>query len=221
MGKTEAQKRAQKKWRSKVYNTICLIIKKETRLKELLVLAAAKSNKTNNQYVIDALYAQLARDGITLDMLNDYNPPAPEPKQPKRNLCYLILSQYYDPDDGPEYNPWYEYVTVTGTLEAARKYIHTTLHKKAYPDRWKYTIQGRYIEAFTKLDAVNKYKEMTKEAAKGEVEDFDFDFIPLDDEDEIIIDGPILDEIDMVGMTEEDDFTKKLGEPEYVEVITV
>ena len=165
VGRTEAQKRADTKSRKKIYDQITMVDRKEKNLKELLEVASKKTGFSKNEYMVKAVYAQLARDGITIDMLPDDSQPVTpvvEVKQPKQYLVYMITSWMVDEED------FQEYVSTFGTIGSAKTYIKNKYSKKPYPNEWFFTIYGRMIEADTKLEATNKYRQMTMEAVKEE-----------------------------------------------------
>ena len=162
---SEAKLRANAKYNKKIYESIGVRSRKENRIGDLLDLASKKTNKTKSVYVIDAIQSQLARDGITIDMLPDASQPVTpvvEVKQPKQYLVYMITSWMVNEED------FQEYVSTFGTLGSAKTYIKNKYSKKPYPNEWFFTIYGRMIEADTKLEATNKYRQMTMEAVKEE-----------------------------------------------------
>ena len=165
MGVTEARKRANAKYQKKAYDTISFISRRENKLRELLDIASKKVGASKTQYIIDAIQSQLARDGITIDMLPDASQPVTpvvEVKQPKQYLVYMITSWMVNEED------FQEYVSTFGTIGSAKTYIKNKYSKKPYPNEWFFTIYGRMIEADTKLEATNKYRQMTMEAVKEE-----------------------------------------------------
>lgn len=178
MGRTEAQKRADKKSHAKIYEKISFDARRELRLRELINLAASKRGLSFAQYVYDIIQSQLIRDGITIDMLptnSKYTPPATESKQPKRYMIYMVTTWDATPEEYEEVlvgNSFVfeEYVSVFQTLAMAKKYIANKYTKKPYPDQWYFTIYGREIEAENKLEAANKYRQMTKDAIAEENE---------------------------------------------------
>ena len=69
MQSNNARIRANAKYNAKAYEDIKIRERKEKRLQALLDIACAKTGKSKNQYLLDAVYAQLDHDGITPDML--------------------------------------------------------------------------------------------------------------------------------------------------------
>lgn len=160
MGMTEARRKANDKYNQKAYESICFRSRKENRLGELLDLAVEKTGSSKAIYIESAIQSQLARDGITIDMLPadaKYTPPEPEPKQPKRYMIYMITERYIN--DRMTDN---KYIACFPTLKAAEKYARNKLDKKIYPADWTYTIWGRYIEADKQVDAWNTLKDLIK-----------------------------------------------------------
>lgn len=206
MPRSEAQKKADKKYWKKIMTTISIVTKREERIGELVGLASEKTNISKNTYMISAIKSQLSHDGITIDMLPEtekYTPPL-EVKQPKKILVYIVteLLEYEDEFEGEPatFVDDVSYVSSFGTVNAAKTYITKKFDVKAHPEEWTYTIYGRYIEANTKLEATNKYRDMTKEAI-AEAERIQND----EDADEYPDFLNILD--------------RKYGEPDYVEVV--
>jgi len=162
VGRTEAQKRAGKKTRQKIYELISFDSRREARLLDLIHFAASKKNVSKATYISDAIQSQLSRDGITIDMLPadaKYTPPAPEPKQPRRYMIYMIIERFIlDDDDDPG-----KYIAMFPTLKAAEKYARGKFDRKAYPIDWTYTILGRYIEGENQRDAFGKLKVLVKD----------------------------------------------------------
>jgi len=66
---TEAQARANAKYRAKTFEYIQVRSRKTERMGELLTLAAAVSGKSKAQYILDAIKTQLAADKISVDDL--------------------------------------------------------------------------------------------------------------------------------------------------------
>ena len=159
VGRTEAQKRADKKSAKKIYNMMTVHIRKDSLLKELIDIASKKLNISKNDYMVTAIQQKLHSDGITPDLLNQpYTPPAPEPKQPKRYKIYMITERFFlDDPDSPE-----KYIAIFPTLKAAEKYVSNKLDRKAYPADWTYTISGRYMEGDNQRDAWDKLKVIVK-----------------------------------------------------------
>lgn len=69
MAKSEAGKKAQNKYDAANMEMIRIKVNKKLRLKDQLEYAAQKTGKVYTRYIMDALYKQLAADGITVDML--------------------------------------------------------------------------------------------------------------------------------------------------------
>lgn len=69
MALTEAQKRANNKYKAKAYDQINYRVPRHERLKELVNYASEKAGKSSAQYVVDAIKTQLDKDGITIDQL--------------------------------------------------------------------------------------------------------------------------------------------------------
>lgn len=210
MTSTEAHKRASIKSRKKIYDSITFISRRDDKLREQINYASCMKNKSKNQYIIDAINTQLELDGISIDSLPDKQiQPQAEIKEPKQCMCYLITMFYAEPDKYKEAPNrfWFdeEYVTVVGTLPAARKYILSKFPKKAYPERYHYVIYGRYIEAFSKLEAVNKYKSIAYKAIENYQKELD----------------KALDVPDEVGVRIKTfiGFMNDYSKPEYVEVV--
>ena len=159
VGRTEAQKRADKKSAKKIYNMMTVHIRKDSLLKELIDIASKKLNISKNDYMVTAIQQKLHSDGITPDLLNQhYTPPTPEPKQPKHYMIYMITERFFlDDPDSPE-----KYIAIFPTLKAAEKYVNGKLDRKAYPADWTYTISGRYMEGDNQRDAWDKLKVIAK-----------------------------------------------------------
>ena len=203
---SEARLKAIAKYQKKTYDLISISSKKSDRLRELVGLASEKTNLSKNEYMLNAIHTQLSHDGITIDMLPEtekYTPPL-EVKQPKKILVYIIteLLEYEDEFEGEvaTFVDDVSYVSSFGTVNAAKTYIVKKFSAKAHPEDWTYTIYGRYIEANTKLEATNKYRDMTKEAI-AEAERIQND----EDADEYPDFLNILD--------------REYGKPDYVEVV--
>lgn len=172
VGRSEAKKRADLKSRKKIYDQITLVDRKENRLRELLGIASSQTNLSKNEYMINAVYTQLSRDGITIDMLptdGKYTAPA-KINEAKQYEIYLVTEWMLEDDftyqtyfDHPEWFFEY-YVSVFQTVKAAKDYIRNKFKRKAHPEQWGYTIYGRSFEANTKRDAYDAYREMVKEA---------------------------------------------------------
>lgn len=158
---SEAKLRADKKYHAKAYEKISFDSRRELRIRELLNFAASKKGLSLAQYLLGIIQSQLTHDGITIDMLpinSKYVPPAPEPKQPKRYMIYMITERFFlDDPDSPE-----KYIAIFPTLKAAEKYANNKLDRKAYPADWTYTISGRYIEGDNQRDAWDKLKVIVK-----------------------------------------------------------
>lgn len=69
MGTSESRLKANKKYMNKAYSEIKFRARRETRLNDLIELAAQQTKKSKAQYMLDAIQSQLANDGITIDML--------------------------------------------------------------------------------------------------------------------------------------------------------
>ena len=210
--RTEAQKRADEKYRKNKLDYITFVAKKTDRLRDLIKLAADGNKISSNAYMICAIKNQLALDGINTSMLQSTPTMAdeePKIKEAKQRMCYMVTSFYAEPEEFKKAkNRFYfdeEYRTVVGTVSAAKDYIKTRFSKKAYPENYHYVIYGRSIESYSKLEAINKYKEIARKA----VEDSNR-------------------EIDRVLEAEEDDtiriktfigFVNDFKKPDYVEVV--
>lgn len=174
VGRSEAQKRADKKSAKKIYNMLTVHVRKDSLLKELIDMASKILNISKNDYMVTAIQQKLQSDGITPDLLNQpYTPPAPESKQPKRYMIYMVTTWDATPKKYEEVLAgngfvFEEYVSVFQTLAMAKKYIADKYAKKPYPEQWYFTIYGREIEAENKLEAANKYRQMTKDAIAEE-----------------------------------------------------
>ena len=180
MARSEAQKRADMKYHKNRYDTITFISKREDRLSELLQYASHQNNTSKTQYILQSIYSQLARDGITIGMLPESTDvPQKATKQPKQYMVYMLTNEYVFPEDieidedgNTSYWRQEEYVAVFGTLESARKYALNQLARKPKPENWHYTIFGKYYSAMTKAEAVKMYRDQIKE---------DFDSIFFED----------------------------------------
>lgn len=214
VGRTEAQKRADKKSAKKIYTMLTVHTRKDSLLKELIDMASVKLGVSKNDYMVTAIQQKLQSDGITSDLLDQpCIPPAPEPKQPRRYMIYIITERFsLDDDDAPE-----KYIAMFPTLKAAEKYAKAKFERKPYPADWTYTIYGRYMEGDNQRDAWDKLKVIVKNELEadrlngigddglnwldrinrdypidytntligegGDIEDFDYDFSEIDDED--------------------------------------
>lgn len=69
MGASESRLKANKKYMNKAYIEIKFRARRETRLNDLIEFAAQQTNKSKAQYMLDAIQAQLNKDGIIIDML--------------------------------------------------------------------------------------------------------------------------------------------------------
>ena len=157
---TKKQYESNKRFNDKTYEQLGFRSRKDERLDELIAMGAKKTGQTKSMYMKSAIQAQLARDGITIDMLphdTKYIPPEPEPKQPKRYMIYMITERYIN--DRMTDN---KYIACFPTLKAAEKYAMNKLDKKIYPADWTYTIWGRYIEADKQVDAWNTLKDLIR-----------------------------------------------------------
>ncbi len=77
--RTDAQRRAQNKYRAKSYDQINYRVSKEERLKQRIHIASQLTGVSSTQYVLDAIRAKLEADGVTLDSL----PPEEVPTESK------------------------------------------------------------------------------------------------------------------------------------------
>lgn len=158
---TKSRRKANDKYNQKAYESIAFRSRKEKRLGELLAFASEKEGVSKTVYVEKAILEKLTRDGITIDMLpadSKYTPPAPEPKQPRRYMIYIITERWaIDDDDAPE-----KYVAIFPTLKAAEKYARNKFERKPYPADWTYTIYGRYMGGDNQRDAWDKLKVLVK-----------------------------------------------------------
>lgn len=167
VGITKKQYETNKKYNDKTYEQLGFRSRREERLDELIALGAEKTEQTKSMYMKNAIQSQLARDGITIDMLpvdSKYTPPAPEPKQPRRYMIYIITERFsLDDDDAPE-----KYIAMFPTLKAAEKYAKAKFERKPYPADWTYTILGRYIEGDNQRDAWDKLKVIVKKELEAD-----------------------------------------------------
>lgn len=202
------------------YDIFSFKSRKEERLNELISLGSSKVHKSRNVYMKDAIQSQLARDGITIDMLPDEPLVIPEePKPPKQCMVYLVTSLYLGEDKMPQE----EYVTVVQTVAMAKKYIDNKFTAKARPEDWLFTIYGKNIEAQTKANARTTLSTMAKEAQK-KVENYLYEAMleaSFEDEEDGIVDSemehPTLVGNRMISFTDmlwTDDF-----QPEYKEEV--
>ena len=161
VGITKKQYETNKKYNDKTYEQLGFRSRKDERLDELIALGAEKTGQTKSMYMKGAIQSQLTRDGITIDMLpvnSKYIPPAPEPKQPRRYMIYIITERFsLDDNDAPE-----KYIAMFPTLKAAEKYAKAKFERKPYPADWTYTIYGRYMEGDNQRDAWDKLKVIVK-----------------------------------------------------------
>ena len=166
VGKSEAKKRADEKYRKQYLDYITIRTRKDDRTRELINMASEKLGVSSNVYVIDAINHRLSSDGVTIDMLppTEKFVPKPEPKQPKQYIIYMITEQYNHIDDEETY------IATFPTLNMAEKYAKNKFEKKAHPNDWSYTIYGRSVEGDNKLDACNKLKAMIREELKYDEE---------------------------------------------------
>lgn len=175
---TDARKRANKKYYSKTYEKISFDSRKELRLRELLNLAALKLKTSIAQYAINAIQVQLAKDKITIDMLDKpIVQSESETNKPKQYMIYMVTSWNATPDEyvAIQNNQQFameDYVSVFQTLNLAKNYIKRKYTKKAYPENWYFTIYGRYIEADNKAEALDTYRKMAQDAVKEENDNF-------------------------------------------------
>lgn len=155
------------KYQKDHYNTLSLRFKKEDEVLPMLDYASKTLGITKGDYVRDALMNQFERDGISIDMLpadTKYTPSAPEPKQPRRYMIYIITERFildydYEPD---------KYIAMFPTLKAAEKYARDKLDRKPYPADWTYTIYGRYMEGDNQRDAWNKLKVIVRDELEAD-----------------------------------------------------
>ena len=171
MARTEAQKRADKKSRRKIYDMLSFQVRRELRLRDLLNYAAEKFKTSLAQYATSAIQDKLTHDGITLDILPPDTKfiPEPETKQSKQYMIYLVTSWTASPEEYKQKAlgklPLLEdYVSTFQTLTNAKAYISKKYPKKAHPEDWYFTIYGRYFEAYTKLEAYEKHKQLIESA---------------------------------------------------------
>ena len=194
--------------------------RKEERLNELVELGSIKKEQSKSAYMKDAIQSQLARDGITIDMLSDEPLVIPEePKPPKQCMVYLVTSLYLGEDKMPQE----EYVTVVQTVAMAKKYIDNKFAAKARPEDWLFTIYGKNIEAQTKANARTTLSTIAKEAQK-KVENYLYEAMleaSFEDEEDGVVDSemehPTLVGNRMISFTDmlwTDDF-----QPEYKEEV--
>ena len=180
------------KYQKDTYESICVRSRKENRLSDLLELASNKMEISKAQYVLNAIYSQLDRDGITISMLPKLKSiPQKEARQPKQYMVYMLTNEYVSPDDisvdedgNESYWRQEEFASVFSTLEAAKKYAISKLSKKPYRENWHYTIFGKYYKAMNKTEAVKMFREQIKR-------DFDSTFF----EDAMAIIKPDYEEI--------------------------
>lgn len=188
MGRTEAQKRAADNYRKRHLDYITIKTKKIDRIRDMINYASQQKHISSNAYAIEAIQFQLKNDGISIDMLPEnekYIPPT-ESKQPKQYMIYLITSWTASPE---EYNqralgklPLLEdYVTTMQTLANAKTYISKKYQNKAHPEDWYFTIYGRYFEAYNKLEANEKHKQLIESAMEEQSKSIDKDLDDLDD----------------------------------------
>ena len=175
---TDARKRANKKYYSKTYEKISFDSRKELRLRELLNLAALKLKTSIAQYAINAIQIQLAKDEITIDMLDQpIKQQESKVNKFKQYMIYMVTSWNATPEEYEEIQngtafTFEEYVSTFQTLNLSKNYIKRKYDKKAHPEDWYFTIYGRYIEADSKADALDKYRKMAQDAIKEENENF-------------------------------------------------
>ncbi len=67
--RTDAQRRAQNKYKAKSYDQINYRVPKEERLKQRINIASRLTGVSSAQYVLDAVRAKLESDGVTLESL--------------------------------------------------------------------------------------------------------------------------------------------------------
>lgn len=166
VGKSEAKKRADEKYRKQYLDYITIRTRKDDRTRELINMASEKLGVSSNVYIIDAINHRLSSDGITIDMLppTEKFVPKLEPKQPRQYIIYMITEQYNHIDDEETY------IATFPTLNMAEKYAKNKFEKKAHPNDWLYNIYGRSVKGDNKLDACNKLKAMIREELKYDEE---------------------------------------------------
>ena len=71
MSKSDAQKRASAKYDAKTYFIITFKVRQDSRIKEMLTIAAQKRNMSASAYIIMAIEQLLSYDNITISALAD------------------------------------------------------------------------------------------------------------------------------------------------------
>ena len=178
MGRTEAQKKADRKSQKKIYDIISFPSRRENMLREQISYASNKRHISKTQYIINAIQTQLSVDEVTLDSLD--KPIAntfKEPELSKQYMIYMVTSWNATPDEyiAIQNNQQFameDYVSVFQALNLAKNYIKRKYTKKAYPENWYFTIYGRYIEADNKTEALDTYRQMAQDAVKEENDNF-------------------------------------------------
>lgn len=166
---SEAKKRTNRKSKKKIYELISFSSRREYRLSELITYAANKVKISKAQYIFNALQERFAKDNVTLDVLSQPLPSSNSIKQPKQYMIYLITTWIATPQEYAkaargEFFIIEDYVSTFQTLSNAKTYIFKKYPKKAHPEDWYFTIYGRNIEAYNKLEAYEKHKQLIKSA---------------------------------------------------------
>lgn len=73
MAVSKAQSRASRKYNDKTYEIITCRSRKTDKLNDLLDIASEKAGISKASYIIDAIRAQLEKDGISINMLQSEN----------------------------------------------------------------------------------------------------------------------------------------------------
>lgn len=165
MSLSEAKIRANNKYNQVHIDRIGISVHKKNRLKELVSLAAKKTNQSKNSYMLNAIYTQLAHDGISIASLKDPDKQVvkKEPKQPKAYACFLVTSEML-PWKEDELSTGEDYEGLFPTLEAARKHSKILLNKQAYPKGWICRIYGKEVDGINKASAFKAFKTMVRES---------------------------------------------------------
>ena len=71
MPASEAKIRANARYNNKTYDVVQIRVLKTEHINDLIDMAASRSNTSKAAYILAAIKQQLAKDGITLDMLPD------------------------------------------------------------------------------------------------------------------------------------------------------
>ena len=167
----DSRRRANAKYQKKTYDTITFVSRREDLLREQIDIASARNKQSKTQYIIGAIRVQLDKDGITPDMVENKEQfiPKPESKQPKQYMIYLITSWIASPEEYKKIalgklSIIEDYVTTMQTLANAKTYVLKKYKNKAHPEDWYFTIYGRYFEAYNKLEANEKHKQLIESA---------------------------------------------------------